>query len=439
MTYRPALIAAFLLLAVGCRQQHDPANQPFPSPEWSAFQPVPQQGWDSTLTRDIYYDKVLGALVGAAIGDAMGAPTEMWHRSAIRPQWGYVDTFTDVIRNADPEGTWEDNLPPGGTTDDTRWKMLTGQYLCAPTTHRDSLNARDFARFIMDTYLREQQQARQTTDFDPEPLEHQLRHATWLQEWAKVAKPYADNNLDGYAEAVARFYGGDITCGGMLYAPVLGAFFPANPAKAYSEAFRLGFFDIGYARDITGLTAAMVSEAMRPGVAYDRITHVCRTIDPKRYTNSRLIGRRSMWHFTDAKAISYAAHQIETPDPTLPRALRRTKRDALYLTRLNKAYALLDEKRQDVAFHAGEIHLLNLTALEFSEGDFQKALEFVVNYGRDNDTVASVTGAVLGAWHGFKQLPPGLARQALEVNQRVLGFDLEALAKALTDKHFKKN
>lgn len=424
-----------LLLFAACNPPEIPVTEAFPSPEWSKFQ-TPSEDWDSSLTKEIFYDKILGALVGAAIGDAMGAPTEMWHRESIRAQWGYVDTFTDVIRNADPEGTWEDNLPPGGTTDDTRWKILVGQYLCAPETSPDSLNARTFAHFLMDTYSREQKQARQTETFDPEPLEHEMMHPAWLQEWAKVAKPYLEDNLDAYAEAVDKFYGGEITCGGMLYAPLIGAFFPANPEKAYREAFRLGFFDIGYARDITGLTAAMVSQAMRPGVDYKEITHVCRTVDPKRYANSRLLGRRSMWHLMDAKRIAYEAKQIQTPDPKLPPVLRRLKRDALYLTQLDKAYTLLDEKLQDVAFHAGEIHLINLTALEFSEGDFQKALEFVANYGRDNDTVGAVTGTVLGAWYGYQRLPPGLAKTCLATQKRVLGFDLEALARALTERKF---
>jgi ADP-ribosylglycohydrolase len=427
----------FVVLTNACKEQHKTAALPFPSPEWSKLQPAPM-GWDSTLTKAVFYDKMLGALVGAAIGDAMGAPTEMWHRDAIRPQWGYVDTFTDVIRNADAEGTWEDNLPPGSTTDDTRWKYFMGQFLRAPETSTDSLNGRVFAQFIVDAYTRAQKQARNVTNYDPEPLEHELMQAAWLQEWAKVAKPYLANNVDAYSEAVDRFYGGELACGGMLYAPLVGAFFPSNPTKAYKEAFRLGFFDLGYARDITGLTAAMVSKAMQPGVPYERITHVCRTIDPKRYANSRLVGRRSMAFFMEAKSIAYEAKSIQKPDLKLPLVLLKTKRDPLYLTQVNKAYELLEKKLQDIPFHAGEIHLINLTALEFSEGDFQKAMEFVVNFGRDNDTVAAVTGTILGAWYGYQKLPAGLAKTALATNKKVLGFDLEQLAADLTGKYFRE-
>ena len=36
------------------------------------------------ISREQYHDKVLGLLIGSAIGDAMGAPTEMWGRGDIQ-------------------------------------------------------------------------------------------------------------------------------------------------------------------------------------------------------------------------------------------------------------------------------------------------------------------------------------------------------------------
>ena len=98
---------------------------------------------------------------------------------------------------------------------------------------------------------------------------------------------------------------------------------------------------------------------------------------------------------------------------------------------LEAAYLLLDAKRQRMPFHAGEIHLVNLTALVYSDFDFPTALTFVVNWGRDNDTTAALTGAILGAWLGAEKLPPEWVRQSLEKN-RGLGIDLEALADRLT-------
>jgi ADP-ribosylglycohydrolase len=107
--------------------------------------------------------------------------------------------------------------------------------------------------------------------------------------------------------------------------------------------------------------------------------------------------------------------------------------DTLYYAQMERAYSLLEKKLQDIPFHAAEIHLINLTALEFSEGDFMKAMEFVVNFGRDNDTVGAVTGAILGAYWGAKKLPQTLVNQALEVNKNTVGIDLEELANKIVE------
>ncbi len=420
------------LLLIACENK-SPLNT-FPSPD----EPIVNydENWDSTLTKEIYYDKLLGALVGSAIGDAMGAPTEMWHRNNIQVQWGYVDALGAVIREGSPEGPWEDNMTGGSTTDDTRWKYLTGQFLLAQSKI-DSLNPKAFAQHIIQIYLNETKQAKAVDAFAPEPLERELMHMTWLQEWAKVAKPYLENDLEGYVYALNRFYGGEMACAGMLYAPLLGAYYPSTPERAYLEAYRLGLFDIGYARDITGLTAALAAKAMQPNIQASDITSVCYQIDPLRYANSRLVGRIAHRIYQDARYIAYTASNVDTVEKKmkLPRGF---KRDSLYWQQVQKAYELLDSKLQDIPFHAGEIHLINLTAIEFSQGDFSKAMEFVVNYGRDNDTVAAVTGMILGAFVGFKALPQELAQQAIQVNRDRVKIDLVQLAEDLTNKRFPK-
>ena len=98
-----------------------------------------------------------------------------------------------------------------------------------------------------------------------------------------------------------------------------------------------------------------------------------------------------------------------------------------------QAFARLDELKQDFPFHAGEIHLINLTALMVSQWNFRDALSFVINYGRDNDTVGAVTGAILGAYYGYDKLPPDLTQTVLSTNKNRLGIDLEDLARQLTD------
>jgi hypothetical protein len=107
--------------------------------------------------------------------------------------------------------------------------------------------------------------------------------------------------------------------------------------------------------------------------------------------------------------------------------------DTLEYLRLSKAYEMLDQANEDVAFHPGEIYLITLTAMMFCDFDFSKTMRFIVNYGRDNDTVAAIAGAILGAYHGAEKLPKDQTTLVLQVNKDVLGIDLIELANQLTD------
>ena len=60
----------------------------------------------------ISLDRVYGALIGQAVGDALGAPTEGLSRTDIQETWGWVDSFV----SANPAGT-----------DDTEYAVLTAE------------------------------------------------------------------------------------------------------------------------------------------------------------------------------------------------------------------------------------------------------------------------------------------------------------------------
>jgi len=391
------------------------------------------------LTDSLLYDKVLGSLVGSAIGDAMGAPTEMWNPADINHEYGYVDSLDMVLREPSPEGPWNYNLPPGAGTDDTRWKDLMVAFVVGEHDYRRRagplhLSTPRFSAFINERYASSVNDLKETAGLEPEPLEEAMRRLTWLQEWARVTRAYSAGDIDGYRNALSRFYGGEMSCAGMLYAPVLGAVYPGRPEMAYRAAYDLGLFDLGYARDITGLTAALTAEAFRPGVGQDDFLAVMRGVDPEGYFRSRLIGRVAYQQFKQARSIVRTARRltradvrkmnVEMPD--------RYPHDSLTYGQTLRAYELLTDARQDVPFHAGEIHLINLTALLFADYQFAPAMSFITNYGRDNDTVAAVTGAILGALHGYRGLPVEQRERVVSINRDVLGINLEARADQLT-------
>lgn len=420
--------SVMLLFLMACQSIPD-QQQSFPAPD--APISVRENELPTGLTKEIYQDKLLGMLVGSAIGDAMGAPVEMWGRDWMQAQYGFIDTLIHVIREGSPEGPWEDNMIPGATTDDTRWKYLMGNYLL--TQKGEELDDVAFAKYLISLYETEKQEVQSLETFDPEPLEQQLRHMTWLQEWAKVARPFAENDLRGYSYALNRFYGGEMSCAGMLYTPMIGGYFPGQSVTAYEEAYRLGIFDMGYARDISALTAGYVAQAMTPDIPYDSIAGITPILDPLKYGNSRLIGRLAQQSYLNARKIAFDVRSITEPDPKL-RLPRGFKRSVLEYTQMTSAFEALDQQMKDIPFHAGEIHLINLTALIYSEGDFRLAMEFIVNFGRDNDTVAAVTGAILGAYLGYENLPKGLAIPVLKISKETMRIDLEDLSQQLTDK-----
>ena len=389
------------------------------------------------ISKAVLKDKVLGMLVGSAIGDAMGAPTEMWQRANIQTEYGFVQKLDKMVRAPSPEGTWQMNLPAGGTTDDTRWKGLLTDFIIEEGSdfyQQKGSNPYHFAEFITKAYKAKIKALKQVDSFSPTPYEAALMEMSWLQEWAVVAKPFSEQDLEGYTYALNHFYGGEPTCAGMLYAPMIGLVHPNEAANAYQSAYRLGIFDLGYARDITGLTAAMTAAAMAPDATPKSILAILRDIDPNGYFNSRLVGRSAHRFYKDALYSVTAAKKMTKADMDIAKIkLPYQGQDTLYFAQLQKLFNDLDAKNEDMAFHPGEIHQINLTALLFTNFDFQKSMEFVVNYGRDNDTVAAITGAILGALHGFSNLPQESAALVLAVNKNQLGVDLETMAERLVE------
>lgn len=76
-------------------------------------------------------DKILGSLVGFAIGDAMGATTEFMTKEQIKDWYGQV---TDIVG-----GGWL-NIPAGRVTDDTEMMLCVADSIVSSPCSRDTLS-----------------------------------------------------------------------------------------------------------------------------------------------------------------------------------------------------------------------------------------------------------------------------------------------------------
>jgi hypothetical protein len=419
------LTALTLLVLFACKDFKNTVDLPAPEPV--------AYGADSLrLSKDQYYDRVLGALVGSAIGDAMGASTEMWYRCDIRLRYGYILGHTPSVRNQSPEGPWGPNLSAGATTDDTRWKYLMVKYF---DRYHKQMTPSNFAKFIGEYY---ESIAKTLADKDilsnPDAVDDKIEKLDWIKEWARVAMAYSEGDQE-YQQALNRFYGGEMSCAGQLYTPMFGLV-AETPDEAYKLGYEHAIFDIGYAKDISALVAAITNMALRTQ-NIDSILNTVTFVDPLGYQDSRLVGRIAYSVADGAIRNVLETKQSVLPDtltPTealaykIPSGFPGTKEDWM---RQEMLYQLLEKDEKSIPFHSGEIWEILITSLKFGEGDFKKTLQFIINYGRDNDTVGAVAGMILGAKDGFSRLPEDLRSQTIQVNRDVLGIDLEALAKEM--------
>ncbi|MBM1104703.1 ADP-ribosylglycohydrolase family protein [Aurantibacter crassamenti] len=406
---------------LSCKESESKVD--IPSPKKSAF-----IADTIKLSKEEYYDKVLGALVGSAIGDAMGASTEMWHRNEIQLKYGYINGLTAATREQSPEGTWDHNLLAGATTDDTRWKYFMVNYF---SSNKVKLSPEQFSKFITDYYASlTKELGGDAIAKNPDLLDNQIEKVDWIKEWARVALAY-QNNGKAYQKALNRFYGGEMSCAGQLYTPMFGLI-ANNPEEAYSTAYEHSIFDIGYAKDISGLVAAMTQTAMQTK-NIDSILNTAIFVDPLGYKSSRLVMRISQNVLDAARRTVLVSRNLSLEKDSLvtavPKGYTHTEQDWLQQDYL---YTYLDNDKKAIAFHAGEIWQITVTAIAFGQGDFEKTMQFIVNYGRDNDTVAAVAGMILGAKDGYSNLPTPLKTTILKVSKENMGIDLEAMAHEMT-------
>lgn len=439
MTYKISFFLLVFFLFSACNENASKVDIPSPIKNTYGAKTI-------ALSKEILYDKILGALVGSAIGDAMGASTEMWNRYDIQKKYGYIQGLTPTIREQSPEGPWGHNLASGTTTDDTRWKYLMVKYM---GQYPGKLNPENFADFIVAYYQSLLPKlADGTTDTDPDALDQQIKKVDWIKEWARVALAYQKGPRE-YHEAQSRFYGGEMSCAGMLYTPMFGLLAP-NAEIAYNVAYDHTLFDLGYARDISGIVAAMCNTAMQTQ-NMDSILQAATFVDPKGYQNSRLIARLSHAIADAAEKNVMASREIQITDSLLvddpmeiipPRYLMDTvlpivpqgySGTSLDWVRQEFIYRNLEKNQKAIAFHAGEIWEILITSLDFGQGDFEKTMQFIVNYGRDNDTVAAVAGMILGAKDGYSNLPKALKEEVISVHKELVGIDLEVMAKEMID------
>ena len=187
----------------------------------------------------------------------------------------------------------------------------------------------------------------------------------------------------------------------------MGLINACNPRQAAVETYDVaGLIHAGcstFCRDAACAMAAAVAEAMRPGATVDTVLDA----------STRYLHPTSSREMREALDVGLGMAR-EKGD-------YKAFREAYYATRLRD---IISDSRETVP--------ASLALLYLAEGDPRRAIEYAANFGRDADTIATMTGALVGALHGVDALPPAwvdkvvaqlpdqadLARQLAEVASR---------------------
>lgn len=352
--------------------------------------------------------KVRGCLYGGAIGDALGAPAEWKFPPEIRERYGEIVDFVEGW-----DGPSEIGKGDGRYTDDTHMVQLLGRIYVEAGGHLDPfVFAQRIVPLIADEprWVAERGQEMLLVDrlFYPEK---------WLLMRLRLAN--ADPRLGGV--------GNMVNCGAAMYAAPVGIVNACDPEAAYREAIDVfSAHQWSYGLEAAGVMAACVAEAFRPTATVDSVVAVALDLakEGTRAAIEAVVGearRHSDWR----EAIGPLRDAIRPYDGSAEDGVRDrgNRTDDWAPSRLKS----IEEAPVALGF------------LVVAEGNFEQAIFGAANYGRDNDSIAGMAGAIAGALHGDGVIRPGWIAQinaANRVDLDPLARDLTALAIALQREQF---
>jgi ADP-ribosylglycohydrolase len=349
-----------------------------------------------TLNSTLLRDRFAGVLLGVAIGDALGAPTEAKDPHEIRRRFnGPIQSFVEpwAVR---PDGRHKGDAR---VTDDT---LMTVALCHAYLARGARLEAHDLPEHLIPlladepTFVPEYGREMKLVDrlFHPEKyLVLRLRLAS------------ADPREAGVGNAV--------NCGAAMYSSPVGLLHAGDPVGAYHDAVALaGAHQTSYGREAAAIQAACVAEAVRPSATWESVVSVALALakDGTRGAIAAVTERARTLQDQDHDSLDVVAALREAMLP--------------FDTVQGHVQDYVAYSRYPSRVHAIEEVPLALGYLVQTQGDFRRAVLGAANYGRDCDSIAGMVGAMAGGLVGATGLPADWVARISDANQ----IDLPGLA-----------
>ena len=316
-----------------------------------------------SIPMDVCFDRAMGALLGVAIGDAMGMPTQTLNREQILSTYGHVADFTAAVPHQPVSG----GLAAGTITDDTEQSLLLARQLIE---NGCSFNEEKWARSLLawekDTH------ARGVNDL--------LGPST---------KRAIDALLKGVPASQTGLFG--TTNGAAMRITPIGISVPPEPLSRLVDAVEETCRVTHNTSEAIG-SAAAVATVISAGVAG------C--------------------SFEDAVPLALAAARLgeRRGSPSTAGSMSARIEQALELAAHNPNdwYSLAEEIGTSVA--AIESVPMAFAVIRLSGCDVWKAAVLSANIGDDTDTIGSIACAMAGATKGAAAIPTDKVKTVLSVN-----------------------
>ena len=354
--------------------------------------------------------RIRGCILGAALGDALGAPFEFQPVEAVVERTGseWIDALHAFEGSPGAHGVWRSPAPPGTATDDTRYNWVVLELAAELGRPPD---AEDLARRCIDVWERPEA-------YFPTGPEFARDHFAMWEAVGRGVLGEESAQYPGVPPDVLRERSIGLnfpTLIALIALTTYGTLFPGRADEAYRAAFRADFMDVGCAREAVAVLAGAVAALVAGGRGAEEVVREAAEADP--YSLGGPFGGPFMKEHLPPLL-------DKLPSPTSDQQL------AEHLSRELSSLHPFDPLKTLAPAFAGVM---------LSPDDPLRAILIAVNHRavtvdgslgalQDIDCYGCVAGALAGAAAGVEAFPEEMLGQVVAANKGVYGIRLDGTA-----------